>query len=164
MAAAYLTAARARELLHYDPLTGVLTRQLKTCTRVPVGSVCNAQTPMGRTCLGLDNRQYLASRVIWLWMTGKWPDGIVDHKNGVTNDDRWDNLRDVTFRINSQNQRRARIDNKLGYLGVTKVGSGYRASIYVDGRQKNLGMHETPALAHAAYVEAKREHHPGNTL
>lgn len=36
--------------------------------------------------------------------------------------------------------------------------------ITVDGKQRHLGVYQTPELAHAAYVDAKRKFHPGCTI
>lgn len=44
------------------------------------------------------------SHVVWYKATGKWPIGIIDHINGVKNDDRVSNLRDVDFSTNNLNR------------------------------------------------------------
>lgn len=54
--------------------------------------------------------------------------------------------------------------NKSGFLGVSPNRSRWSASIMVLGRKLHLGTFDTPELAHAAYLEAKRAHHAGNTL
>lgn len=79
-------------------------------------------------------------------------------------DNRWDNLREATRTLNQENVRRARRDNSTGFLGVRRMKSNFQANIRVGGRSKNLGTYPTPEQAHAAYVEAKRRLHPGNTL
>ena len=43
------------------------------------------------------------SHLVWWKATGKWPTGVIDHINGVKNDDRISNLRDVTFSENNLN-------------------------------------------------------------
>jgi len=45
----------------------------------------------------------LAHRVAFLLMTGAWPNGLVDPINGVRNDNRWCNLRDVSAKENVAN-------------------------------------------------------------
>lgn len=49
-------------------------------------------------------------------------------------------------------------------LGTNYSRGRWRAVIRVDGTQLNCGSFDTEEQAHAAYLEAKRRHHPGNTL
>jgi hypothetical protein len=74
------------------------------------------------------------------------------------------NLRDVPNAINRQNMRKARVDNKLGFLGVYAHQGRYRTRLHLDGKVIEVGMFDTPEQAHAAYVAAKRKHHEGCTL
>lgn len=48
------------------------------------------------------------SHIVWWKATGKWPSGVIDHINGIRDDDRIENLRDVSFSENSLNRRRSR--------------------------------------------------------
>jgi hypothetical protein len=67
--------------------------------------------------------------------------------------------------MNQQNQRKARLDNKSGFLGVGRIGKRWQARIsYPGGKDTYLGLFDTPELAHAAYLEAKRRLHPGGTI
>ncbi len=47
MATHDLTAARLRELLHYDPATGVFTRKVRTSNRINIGDVAGTLRPDG---------------------------------------------------------------------------------------------------------------------
>lgn len=94
---------------------------------------------------------------------------MVDHINGDPLDNRRTNLRIVDARGNAHNQRKAHRNSKTGFLGVDHLPSKYpnrpyRAQIKVGGKKLHLGQFETPEAAHAAYVEAKRVLHEGNTL
>lgn len=110
-------------------------------------------------------RQLSGQRVVWLMHTGRWPDGEIDHINGVRDDNRIENLRDVTHQTNAENRRRPVRASETGALGVTLTKDGrYRARICSKGRLLSLGVFGSADEAHAAYVLGKRRLHAGNTL
>jgi hypothetical protein len=41
----------------------------------------------------IDGREYFGHDLAWLYMTGEFPKGKVEHINGNNNDDHWYNLR-----------------------------------------------------------------------
>jgi hypothetical protein len=76
-------------------------------------------------------------------MKGKWPKDQIDHKNGIRNDNRIDNLDDVSCEKNLRKQK-LRYDNTSGVTGVsnwiTKNGCEiWSAYIYTNGKKKDLG-------------------------
>lgn len=106
-----------------------------------------------------------AHRIIWLMHHGAWPTGEIDHINGNRADNRIENLRDVVKRTNSENRRRATSGSKTGVLGVEELPSGrFRARIRSFGKIHDVGIFDSTESAHAAYVQAKRKMHTGNTL
>jgi hypothetical protein len=163
MAVADVNAARLRELLHYDPDTGIFTRKVRTSHRINVGDVAGTRRPDGYLKISVIDTSCLAHRLAWLYMTGEWPKHQVDHINGVRHDNRFVNLRDVTPTHNQQNQRVAHIRNKsCGLLGVTLTkGNTWQAQISVNGRHKHIGTYPTPQEASEAYLTAKRKLHAG---
>ena len=165
-----LTAARARELLEYSVVSGRVYRKIRTAPQCPAGSLAGSldypSTGKPRLQITIDGRRYLLHRIIWLMVTGEWPERVIDHRNGDATNNSWLNLRDASRAVNSQNQRVWRFNKKHALpLGVTLVYperiKPYRAAIHVKGRRLSLGFHATPEDAHAAYVMAKRAHHPG---
>jgi hypothetical protein len=159
--------AEIRELFNYDPESGELTwrvigpRSQHIAIGDPVGGVLKG----GRRHMMRRGRGYYIHRLIWAYHYGKWPDGEIDHIDQDNTNNRLANLRDVPMRMNRENLRRAKANNRLGVLGVTEVKPGrFVAKIKKDGRGKYLGTFETPHEAHAAYVAAKRMWHEGNTL
>jgi len=96
-------------------------------------------------------------------MCGEWPSEI-DHINGDKSDNSYRNLREVSRGENMQNKRKAHRNNKTGFLGVAREAGKYRARIRVCGKNRSLGMYDTPQQAHQAYLAAKRELHEGCTI
>jgi len=167
MAAANLTAARAREVLSYDPETGALTRRIRSANMVVVGEVAGCLGTNGYIMVSVNGKQYRAHRLAWLIQTGEWPPADIDHLNGIRTDNRWANLRAVSRSVNNENQRAAKATNKsAGLLGVSfipRLGK-FRALIRVGGKNKHIGMFLTAEAAHQAYVAEKRRLHSGCTL
>ncbi len=162
-----ITAEELRHRVSYAPDTGRFQWLLRNPRYIRqeaerVGRV----TDKGYLQITLNKRQYQAHRLAWLYVTGEWPQGVIDHINGDKLDNRFANLRDVSVSVNTQNQRRPHPRGSSGYLGVcfNKGAGKFQASIYFDKKLKHLGLFQTAELASAAYLAAKREHHEGNTL
>lgn len=164
MAKADLTAQRLRELLHYDPETGVFTWRV-ACRGTAAGDVAGCVIDGGYIRITIDKRFHRSHRLAWLYMTGTWPANDIDHIDGNPSNNALANLRDVTRSVNLQNRRAAMGHNTTsGVLGVSSKRNKWRARIKVDGRHVSLGHFDTIEEAQAAYLEAKRAHHPGNML
>lgn len=158
-----LTAARLRELLHYDPETGVFTWRVNT-SNVKAGAIANSVHTNGYIRFGVDGAKRYAHRLAWLYVHGEMPAHQIDHINGNRRDNRITNLRDVTRGVNMENQRRARSNNmSSGLLGVSwnKAACKWSASIMVARRNLYLGLYSEKGDAYAAYLKAKREMHQG---
>lgn len=82
----------------------------------------------------------------------------IDHINGNPLDNRRSNLRLANKSQNAANAKR-RADNTSGYKGVSwsRVSKKWRAYTREDGRQKHLGLFDTPEQAHDAYKTATVE-------
>jgi HNH endonuclease len=143
-------AGRLRERLHYEPETGVFTRQVKGKRKA--GTICN-----GYWAIRFEGRPCKASRLAWLYMTGEWPKEQIDHANDIKADDRWRNLREATQAQNTANGP-IRVTNKCGFKYVTRVNRKWRARIVVSDKQIHLGYFPTPELAHAAYYAAAKQY------
>lgn len=105
----------------------------------------------------------LAHRAAWVLHYGKWPDGEIDHINGVRTDNRICNLRDVDKGGNQRNATR-RKDNTSGYAGVYKWKKRYLAHIRIDGKLKVIGRFDTAEEAHAfrEVEKLKYGYHPNH--
>lgn len=160
-----LTCARLREVLHYDRDTGLFTwiKTPRTSPRKP-GDIAGGPHDQGYWHIRIDYTAHKAHRLAWLYVTGEWPAGVIDHKDGDPGNNRFDNLRDVTDRINSENQKRSHCDTRSGLLGATPNHHRWMAQISSRGKYHYLGTFDTPELAHGAYVAAKRDLHSGCLL
>jgi hypothetical protein len=159
-----ITQSRLREVLDYNPDTGVFVRRLKQ-SGVKQGKISGSLTLEKYQVTSIDRKTYKCHRLAWLYMTGKFPDGQIDHINGNRSDNRFENLRDVTHTQNIQNQRKAQMSNKsTGVLGVFKNGSGFAARISHNNTKIYLGTFKTTEEAQAAYIAAKRVLHSSCTI
>lgn len=100
-------------------------------------------------------------QLAWFYMTGSWA-GQIDHINGVKDDNRWSNLREVDTSTNCLNQQKARKNNTLGMQGVHQIKKTgkYRATCTVKRKKHHLGVFSTAAEAHSAYLQFKQQYLP----
>lgn len=156
-----LTAARLHELLHYDQQTGMFTRLVSgPKTQRYVGKVAGRRHKVrGYREITVDGKLYYAQRLAWLYMTGEWPHGLVDHRDTDKDNNRWLNLRAADHVTNGQNRRGPQANSTTGVLGVSSNGSGFRARLGVRGREVHLGTFRTVAEAQAVRIAAKPQHH-----
>jgi hypothetical protein len=155
-----------KDRLSYDPETGIFKWTFYSRSQ-RYGGIAGRPCPRGYIKIQHNGQNIQMHRIAWLFMTGEDPHGKqIDHLNGNKSDNRWANLRLVEPAINSQNFRRPGLNNTSGFLGVsfcTRTGR-FRAYINVNQKFRALGYHDTAEAAHAAYLKAKRELHPGCTI
>jgi hypothetical protein len=157
-----LNQNRLKQMLKYDAETGQFTWLVKSG---PLSAGAIAGTPHnGYLRIQVDGKCYRAHRLAFFYVNGSMPIDEIDHINGIKNDNRWVNLRTTNHQTNMQNQSRAHSSNGCKTLGVSMQGAKYRARVRVNGKNKNLGMFNSPDAAHLAYVFAKREFHAGCVL
>ena len=149
-----------KQLLWYDAPTGVFRWRKSANSQTKPWDIAGSLHSQGYVHMMVSGKRYLAHRLAWLYQTGSWPSKSVDHINGVKNDNRWRNLRDVSHSENLQNQTKASKGNKSGLLGVVTRGNRITAQIKVNGKIIQLGRFPTSEQAHAAYLSAKAIHHP----
>ena len=173
MAIDHLTLDQVSSLLAYDAATGSFTRiaHSQSATgrksgKSKLGAIVRKPNAGGYIVISVNNKNYYAHRLAWLFSHAQWPSGAIDHINGNKLDNRICNLRLCEAATNQQNILAAKSGNLTGLLGVTPCNESgrYMSSIMVDGRRIHLGRFDTPELAHAAYLGAKRIAHPHGTL
>lgn len=153
-----LTYEQASEILEYSPSSGELRWKKTTSSRSVKGGVAGKHDPSNHTVVGINGKKYLAHRLARLLHTGNWPERLIDHKNGIRGDNRFENLRQCDMSENNQNMARRR-DNRSGFTGVMWQKNAWRAKICTRGVNRWLGAFKTPEEAYKAYLSAKAEYH-----
>lgn len=157
-----LTQAKLKELLHYEPLTGVFTwlkLPLKT-SNTKVGSIAGSKNTSSYIVIGIFRKSYKAHRLAYLYMTGKWPTNFIDHINGVRSSNIWTNLRECTHQQNRLNVG-IYANNTSGFKGVywCKPTNKWLASVKLHGKQHNLGLFATAEQASDVRQAFAKLHH-----
>ena len=158
-----------RSLFEYDPSVGGSCLVRKTDAIGANGGVrVKAGTKAGHQCgqeywqVSVNGIRYLAHRIVWAVVYGEDPPCQVDHILGHEVGNHIENLR-LAHNNNADNQQNAkrRKDNTSGYVGVSyhKSVDKWQGRIRDGGKQRHLGMFDTPEEAYEAYLKAKKELH-----
>ena len=142
-----LTVERLKEVLHYDPETGIWTwlKLTSTRSRIQIGSKAGClDKDEGYIKIWIDNKGYKAHRLAWFYMTGEWPECEIDHKNTIRHDNRWDNLRKSSHGQNQHNRSRNR-NNTSGYKGINfnKAANKWMVRVMLNKKSIYLGIYDT---------------------
>lgn len=84
----------------------------------------------GYRAVSVNDRLYLAHKIVWCLTRGRWPVKALDHINGKRDDNRPENLREVT---NSQNRRNiwAKSKSASGVYGVNWIKRDQRWKVHI---------------------------------
>jgi hypothetical protein len=147
-----LTPQKLRQLLDYNPETGVFVRKVKT-QKSKIGDVVGTNIN-GYLCTKIKNKIYYLHRLAWFFVYEKWPTKDIDHINRVKTDNKISNLREVT--------RQQNLQNRVNATGVfpSKNKKRWRARINFAKQAINLGSFATKEEAMSAYKEARKIYHP----
>jgi hypothetical protein len=154
-----LTQERLKELLHYNPETGLFSWLVNRARGATKGVIAGTLKE-GRIDIMVFRKHYKAHRLAWLYVHGSFPKEQIDHINGNPSDNRLSNLREATHSENQQNIRRAQVNSKTGVLGVSPCRGKFQASIKANNKQYNLGKFNSIEEAKLAYDKKKAELHP----
>jgi hypothetical protein len=157
-----LTQKRLRELLHYDPESGIFSNRVQRIGS-PIGKVVGTPNSNGHLQIMISRRLYMAHRLAWLYVYGVWPTSRLDHKNRQKTDNRIANLREVSPSENCQNVD-LYTNNTSGLKGVCwrKNEQRWSATICHQHKQIHLGYFDTKESAHLAYRVAATVLHKCN--
>lgn len=113
-----LTQERLKEILSYDPETGIFTWLISRGRSAKAGRIAGTTNKTDKhRYIGVDGKRYAASRLAWLYVEGYFPEHDIDHRNRISDDDKWENLRHVSHLCNMRNLSTNK-NNKSGIAGV----------------------------------------------
>lgn len=164
-----ITQSELKEVLNYDPDTGIFTWIKKTnnkCNKIIVGKNAGWIEKIGYLRISLYKKSYMAHRLAWLYVYGEMPNKCIDHIDGNKSNNKISNLRNVTNAENAQNKKNHHSNSKTKIIGVDfiKRVNKFRATITLNYQQHYLGLFETKEMAFDAYIKAKRQLHLFGTL
>ena len=114
-----LTQQRLKEVLHYDPETGIFTWAIDRpmAPKAPKGKMAGSVDQYGYVIICVDGVRHPAHRLAWLYMHNVRP-AEIDHQNHIRTDNRLINLMATDRSGNSKNISKPS-DNKSGVVGVS---------------------------------------------
>jgi hypothetical protein len=151
-----------REMLSYDPETGVVTwvnSRNKNVNGKPTGLKITDRWNKSYLRMQIRPHVFLVHRVAWAIHYGEWPKDQIDHRDGDGTNNRLDNLRSVSNMKNAHNTK-LKSTNTSGHKGVRwhSIGKKWNARITVDGVEKSLGLFHRIEDAIAARKDAEKKY------
>jgi hypothetical protein len=158
-----LTQKRLKEVLYYDPTTGIFIRKSRTGSRnrLTKEKICKSTSHShGYLRIGIDGQRYYAHQLAWFYVYGVWVVEI-DHIDTVVTHNWIKNLREVTRTLQNQNKIKANSNNQLKIRNVSydKQSKKFIVRIMVLGKVIRFGRYSTKDLAEAAAIRAKHKYH-----
>jgi len=154
-----LTYEAVAALLNYDPLSGVLTWGVTRGGKA-AGRRAGVLEKSGYRKVTINGRHYLEHRVAWLLQYGRWPNGLVDHRDCVPDNNRVDNFRVASNQQNKRNGKPYR-GGSSRFRGVHRhAGGKWMAQIRLQpaAKQEYLGLFVLEEDAARAYDAAAKKH------
>jgi hypothetical protein len=148
-----------RELLSYDPETGLFTWLQNRGNTALAGTPAGALNNSGYILICVNMKRYQAHRIAYKMMYGVDPPALLDHIDGDTKNNRISNLRPATPNKNQGNTKTP-VHNRSGIKGVSwnKKMKRWVAQIGVNNKRVYLGGFHTKEEAACAYADAARKH------
>jgi hypothetical protein len=151
-----LTQERLKELLHYNPETGIFTRK---CNRgnTKKGDIAGTPNTKGYLRLEICKKPYLNHRLAWLYVYGYFPENEIDHIDRDKTNNKISNLKEASRSCNMRNTKLF-ITNTSGVKGVAwdKYVGKWAARITVNLKFKGLGSYNNFDNAVCARLAAEQ--------
>jgi hypothetical protein len=135
-----INQSELKEIMHYDPGTGIFRWKVTVSRNVKAGSIAGSRRSDGYWRVPYKGKIYSAHRLAWFYVHGVFPPDQVDHINHQRDDNRIANLRLATNTENGRN-RSLSTNNTSGVTGVywEKREGKWRATIKANGKRIHLG-------------------------
>lgn len=162
-----LPVSYLRECFDYNPESGELIWKIRPTSHFRgyestdggfntkySGKVAGSVMARGYIWLTLDGESHFSHRIAWAIYHGAYPDGQIDHINGIRTDNRIANLIEVSARDNSRNRKKPKT-NTSGHIGVCKRGNSFRA--YINGESGREWLGTFPSIDEAVKARKNAE-------
>lgn len=149
-----------KSVLNYNPDTGVLTwktrcekdtkmlenfsvRAIRGFNSRFAGKEAGHILPLGYKKVYLSFKgkplSLLSHHIAWVFMTGKFPKDLIDHKDRNPSNNSWENLREVSRTINNLNTK-VRKNSSTGVKGVSyrKKNCEWVVSFFIEGKPREI--------------------------
>ena len=100
----------------------------------------------GYRTIMIDKVRFMEHRLAWFYVTGSWPEEVIDHIDGVKDNNIFSSLRAASYRQNSSNKVN---NSKLGH-NITEQHGNFMVTIRANGKVKSFGTYDT--LTKAKYI------------
>lgn len=143
---------------YFDYKDGLLYwKKIRKFSNKKIGDLAGRINSFNRRDLGLNNRVFYTSRLIFLYHHGWLPD-YVDHIDRNTLNEKIENLRAATSSQNQANKEKTTgLSSKYKGVSIAIVNNGYKlytywySLIYIDNKSKFLGSFKSEEAAALAY-------------
>ncbi len=137
-----LTQDRLKEVIRYDPESGILSwkKKIANCTKVGTEAGCLNQN--GYREIKIDGTGYKSHRLAWLYVHGYFHEKFIDHIDRNRSNNKISNLREVSQSCNMKNSS-LYCTNKSGVAGVywnNRILKWHARIINQDGKRMHLGF------------------------
>lgn len=150
-----LTHTRLRQVLHYDPQTGVFT-WVKGRNKGQAAGAAHDQR--GARKVWIDGKRYYLHVLAWFWMTGFFSPTVIGHIDGDRGNNRWSNLRRGSRSLKSQTAPSVAVLTR--YKGVFEVDGAFEAVIETSDGAAHVGRFasadEAAIARHQAVLRGER--------
>lgn len=142
-----ITYEEASELFDYDPETGIITNKFVRSNSL-AGNEAGGDNGRGYKVICVNYKKYKSHRMAWLLYYKEWPDGNLDHIDRNKSNNRINNLRILSVRLN-------RYNTNIKFSGVSwhKRSKGWCANTMKDRKHIYLGFSKDKAEAEQIYQD-----------
>lgn len=129
-----------KRVLHYDPDIGDFIWKERSGPKArpgKLGELAGGIDKDGYRIIVVFNQRVKAHRLAFYYMDGYIPEYEVDHINGIRDDNRWCNLREVSRSCNARNSVLSK-NNTSGVVGISFYSNRWYA--YINDNKKHIRL------------------------